>query len=232
MLADCDHKPTGIIYKVTNLINGECYIGQTTQTLNQRRSAHIRLSKKGGYKFHNALNKFDIQLFKWEILCECNNVLELEKLELYYIKLFDCVKNGYNERYSNHSISEGVRQKLSNAQTGHVVSKETKEKMSKSHMGHVASEETKEKQRRSMLGKNKGKYLGENCVFKRLDVREKLSIKQRKYTDNTIKKSIELRNKGMTFKNISNYMNIPLPTIQDWCNKKYRFLTGEFNYVM
>ena len=33
-------KPYGIIYKITNKVNGKCYIGQTTKSLSDRWSKH------------------------------------------------------------------------------------------------------------------------------------------------------------------------------------------------
>lgn len=35
-----------IIYKITNLINNKCYIGQTIKTLNIRKLQHINTSKR------------------------------------------------------------------------------------------------------------------------------------------------------------------------------------------
>lgn len=33
---------TGLIYKITNLVNDKCYVGQTIQTLKKRKRGHIQ----------------------------------------------------------------------------------------------------------------------------------------------------------------------------------------------
>lgn len=48
----------GIIYKVTNLINGKMYIGQTVSGLDERKRKHINDAKNKRYKnitFQNAM---------------------------------------------------------------------------------------------------------------------------------------------------------------------------------
>ena len=39
-------KNIGYIYKITNLINGKCYIGQTSRTIEERFKQHLKDSKK------------------------------------------------------------------------------------------------------------------------------------------------------------------------------------------
>ena len=82
----------GIIYKSTNLINGKCYIGKTITSLTKRKNNHIYTSKKFNengkcskdeYRcyFYNALNKYGIENFKWEIIYECDDELILNIME-------------------------------------------------------------------------------------------------------------------------------------------------------
>ena len=64
-----------LIYKVTNNINGQIYIGQTTLSLEQRKYKHEQESRskyRKTVKFHNALLKYGFSNFTWEILKECN----------------------------------------------------------------------------------------------------------------------------------------------------------------
>ena len=45
-----------LIYKATNLLNGECYIGYTTKTLNERKKQHEGKScYNSQYHFHNKI---------------------------------------------------------------------------------------------------------------------------------------------------------------------------------
>jgi group I intron endonuclease len=82
-----------IIYKVTNKINNKCYIGQTRRSLKIRKNEHLH-----GNRYFDKILKKNIDQFEWTILCECQNTIELNKLEKYYIKLFNSFgDNGYNK---------------------------------------------------------------------------------------------------------------------------------------
>ena len=87
---------TYIIYKHTNKINNKSYIGQTCQ------DPKIRWRNGKGYKpcikFYNAIQKYGWENFSHQIL-ESNLTLEqANQKEIYYIKLYDSVNNGYNLR--------------------------------------------------------------------------------------------------------------------------------------
>jgi group I intron endonuclease len=82
-------KPFGIVYRVTNTVNGKTYIGITTRSLSIRKSGHYNRANNGSKnKFHRALLKHREDCFVWETICSCNDLLELEEKEKYYISLF------------------------------------------------------------------------------------------------------------------------------------------------
>lgn len=83
----------GIIYKVTNKVNGKSYIGQTRYTIEFRWKQHQH--KKDNTYFHNAIHKYGIENFSIEILEECN-VEDLNSREIFYIAKYDTFNNGYN----------------------------------------------------------------------------------------------------------------------------------------
>jgi len=86
-----------IIYKVINKKNGKVYIGQTKQTLPQRRSAHYYNSNHGSEtNFHRALRKYEKWNWNWEILENCNTEEELTPREIYFIAEYNTYKTGYN----------------------------------------------------------------------------------------------------------------------------------------
>lgn len=83
----------GIIYKITNKVNGKSYIGQTRYTLEFRWRQHIH--KKDNTYFHNAIHKYGVENFSQEILEECD-VNDLNSKEIFYIAKYDTFNNGYN----------------------------------------------------------------------------------------------------------------------------------------
>ena len=61
----------GIIYKVTNKLDGTSYIGATSMTLVQRRSSHICASRRAGCllsALHKALSEHGKDAFDWRVL--------------------------------------------------------------------------------------------------------------------------------------------------------------------
>lgn len=83
----------GIIYKITNKVNGKSYIGQTRYTIEFRWKQHQH--KKDNTYFHNAIHKYGVENFNVEILEECN-IEVLDSREIFYIAKFDTFNNGYN----------------------------------------------------------------------------------------------------------------------------------------
>lgn len=111
-----------IIYIATNIVNGKRYVGQTINSLRQRKNEHISSSRV--CYFHSALKKYGISNFDWMILHECNNIDDLNKLETHYIKVYntfvdsgDC-DGGYNLTTggTNKIVSEETRKKISKSQ--------------------------------------------------------------------------------------------------------------------
>lgn len=89
----------GIIYKVTNKVNGKIYIGQTTQALRRRAQGHFADVSMNRDKsiFHKALKKYDREDFVWEILEYCSTKAELDEMEFHYIRQYNSFgPGGYN----------------------------------------------------------------------------------------------------------------------------------------
>jgi group I intron endonuclease len=88
------------IYKFTHLESGRSYIGQTIQDPNRRRLEHICDSRhtKRTYHFHNALRKYGIDSFSFEVIAKASDLKELNSLEEYYVTKFDSIQNGFNIR--------------------------------------------------------------------------------------------------------------------------------------
>lgn len=88
------------IYKITNKINGHCYIGQSLN-IKKRWEAHkiafTNINDQGyNYPLYRAFRKYGIDNFTWEILEEVKPDL-LDEKEIYYIQLFNSFQVGYNQ---------------------------------------------------------------------------------------------------------------------------------------
>ncbi len=79
-----------IIYKVTNTINGKCYIGQTKHTLSTRQSQHLYESKSDtSFVIYKAIRKYGWHNFTWQVLDNtCQTREELNEMEFHYIKQY------------------------------------------------------------------------------------------------------------------------------------------------
>lgn len=88
------------IYKITNLVNGKIYIGQSI-SIDRRIKDHFYKSfceKDVSYNsaLHNAIRKYGKENFVWKVLQECDEK-ELDELEKQYIKQYNSLSpNGYN----------------------------------------------------------------------------------------------------------------------------------------
>lgn len=85
----------GIIYKITCLINGKVYIGQTITTLEERWRGHQY--KEGCRHLHNAIIKYGKDNFKVEEI-ERVPIDDLDKREIYWIAYYNSTDRtvGYN----------------------------------------------------------------------------------------------------------------------------------------
>lgn len=88
------------IYKFTHIKTGRSYIGQTIQDPNRRRLEHIADSRytTKTYHFHNALKKYGVDSFLFEVIAEAASLEELNLLEEKYIQEYDSINNGFNIR--------------------------------------------------------------------------------------------------------------------------------------
>lgn len=89
----------GLVYLITNKINNKKYVGQTSQTLQERWSQHKNVAKKykNKYALTNAIRKYGNSNFEINAIDYAKDQNELNFLEALYSVLYNCyVPNGYN----------------------------------------------------------------------------------------------------------------------------------------
>lgn len=94
------------IYKYENLLNGNCYIGQSTN-IEKRKQQHLydakNLETRQGTGVDYAIAKYGIENFSFEIVEECSTE-ELDDREIYWIKYYNSYNNGYNKSIGGKSL--------------------------------------------------------------------------------------------------------------------------------
>jgi group I intron endonuclease len=87
------------IYKIVNSINGKCYIGQSIKPIEKRFKRHIddAMKNKLDTHFARAIRKYGPSCFHLELIEICTNQIELTQREIYWIKYFNSIEDGYNE---------------------------------------------------------------------------------------------------------------------------------------
>ena len=108
------------LYKITNKVNGKCYIGVSKDPY-KRFKAHKQKSSNC-IKLRNAMTKHGHNHFVLQVLCK-GSVDYISDLEGKAIEVYDSRENGYNILYGNHkknlSLPEEVSEKISSSLLKH-----------------------------------------------------------------------------------------------------------------
>ncbi len=111
-----------IIYKITNLKNGKIYIGKTIYSLKCRIGGHRRSINKSQQPLYRAMRKYGFESFEFEEIDSCDDLEELNYLEIFWIDYFKSKINqlGYNvghggtggDNFTNNPNKEEIRKKI------------------------------------------------------------------------------------------------------------------------
>lgn len=96
------------IYKITNIKNNKCYIGQS-KNIDKRFKQHKIYSPN--VKMDKDIQKYGRESFKYEILELCK-IDELNEKELYYSNLYNSIQNGYNVKKCGNSKKPLEKEKI------------------------------------------------------------------------------------------------------------------------
>lgn len=96
------------IYKITNKLNGKCYIGQSIDII-QRWRHHRNYPKSiSHYPLYLAFQEYGLENFTFEVLEECD-IQELDIKEQFYIQKYHSYSNGYNQTIGGQSAGHVVK---------------------------------------------------------------------------------------------------------------------------
>jgi group I intron endonuclease len=111
----------GIVYLVTNRVNGKFYVGQTVQRLERRWGQHVSAAncvKRKRHALALAIAKHGADNFDVTLLCECRDQWQLNVFEALYMQQYDsAAPNGYNLQLGGGraKMSEVARQHITDA---------------------------------------------------------------------------------------------------------------------
>ena len=86
------------IYKITNQITDECYIGQAVDVYkrwNEHCKCGLGIDTPPGNKLYKAMQEYGLNNFTFELIEECDKA-ELNEKEKYFIELYQAKEFGYN----------------------------------------------------------------------------------------------------------------------------------------
>ena len=85
------------IYKITNLLNGKCYVGQSID-IEKRWAEHKSIynhPRCSNYHIYRAFRKYGIENFSFSVIEECEQAL-LNEREKFWIQHYNSFECGYN----------------------------------------------------------------------------------------------------------------------------------------
>ena len=168
-----ESQQTGVIYLITNTLNGKNYVGKTKQKLEKRITQHKYDSRKGRLGLGAAIRKYGWENFSVEVLETCPVEMLNEREKFFIAKLNTQVPNGYNLTDGGDTalnISEETRARMSAAKKGKPsnrkglpLTEEHKAKIAASKKGtpaHNKGKHLSEAQKALLSAINKGKKYG------------------------------------------------------------------------
>lgn len=101
-----------LIYKITNLCNGKCYIGQTIKPAEVRWKEH-RSHAFGKHPndqnkvLYKAIRKYGLDNFTFEVVQDnIKTFEELDKAEIYWINYYNSFLKGYNSNFGGQQYHQ------------------------------------------------------------------------------------------------------------------------------
>lgn len=185
------------VYRAKCLVNNKIYIGFTNKSLEERKSTHIKESKRTSYVFHKAIQKYGSENFQWDIIFsheDCSLVKNI--METFYIIKYNTHYldgYGYNMTYGGDGMlgykhNAEIRKKISENRKGTKHTEEWKRKQSERKKANPPAHAFK----KGLVPWNKGKTMTEEYI-KNMS----MALKGRKAPPKCFKKGCVPWNKGI-----------------------------------
>ena len=156
------------IYKIVNLINGKCYIGQTKQKISKRFANHISNAKKKVNRYlYDAMNHYGYENFSIELIEDGIIKEKIDETEIKWIAELKTLDPtfGYNmtkggggghtlANWSEDRKKEHYRHQAENRAWSYPRGEETRKKIGDAHRGKIIPQEMRD--RISETNKRKG----------------------------------------------------------------------------
>lgn len=164
----------GVIYKVTNTVNGHIYIGQTKTALASRWSKHCSDARSGaGWVLAAAIRKYGKEVFTVDVVEECADKDALNAAEIAWILKLQPVYNACGGGGSLGSHSDETKAKISLKLKGKPFLEKHKQRISLGLTGRKVTEAMRAKLQVSL----QGRYLRKKPIA--LEEREALAERNR-----------------------------------------------------
>lgn len=217
------------IYRITNKVNGNTYIGKTATSFGDRWECH-RSQLRGGYHdnshLQRAWNKYGENNFEFSIVEVVNDKSLLNDLEINYISVFRANNKSYNIHDGGDGgfllgkhLSDLTKKKIGEKNRinmlGRKTSEETKQKMSESQrkkFARMSDDEREEYGRR--VSKYASGYRWSDAAKQNFSEMQKTSPNGAKYNVETVREIRRLHEKeNMGYTDISKKLGIPRPSV-------------------
>lgn len=159
------------IYRITNMITGESYVGQTGVNFGDRWDSHralLRAGRNDNPPLQKAWNEYGESAFEFAIIESVSDKSLLNSLEIQYISEYRAEDKSYNiadggdiPYFLGRPLSEDARRRIGEKNrinmTGRKLSAETRKKMSESHLNRVWTDEQRQRQSENSRIANTGR---------------------------------------------------------------------------
>lgn len=217
------------IYRITNVTNGNTYIGKTGMNFGDRWDCH-RAKLRGGYHdnqhLQNAWDKYGENAFEFDIVEEVKDVSQLNELEIKYIDYYRRLGKCYNisdggdggyllGKHMSEETKRKIGEKNRKHMTGRKLSAETREKMSKSQSLRYANWSDEERARHGALAsKYASGYTWSDEAKLNFSKMQQERPNSAKYDIETVREIRRLHEEeGKSYSEISEMLNIARHTV-------------------